>query len=746
MCRWIAVSSLPKTGLLASLIWSAFVTLPCPAAAQTGVVLTRSPYLQLVTSNSVIVRWRTDVAVGNVLRYGTNRTALDHFLTNTTPTTEHLVQVTSLLPETRYYYSIETLTNPWANGSAYYWETYPTAGTPRAMRIWVLGDSGRANAAARSVRDAYATWTGIRRTTAMLMLGDNAYEDGTDAEMQATIFGQYASFLRSICLWPTLGNHDTADSTTPPANLPHFVNWSLPTLGEAGGKPSGTERYFSFNIANVHFVCLDSMSSDRSATGPMAKWLKEDLTLNTLDWVVAYWHHPPYSRGVSPSDTTTESTAMRMNFGPILEAGGVDLVLSGHSHSYERSFFIDRHYGTSTTLTPSMKIDGGNGRETGDGAYFKLGGSSPHLGTVYAVVGSSSQADNAALNHPVMAVSMSVLGSMVLDFDGTRLDARFLDSAGAVRDWFTILKTAPQSALITQQPASQAVEPGEAATFTIKAVCAHPLTYQWRRNGATILNATNTSFTVSNVQETDEGSYDVLVHDGISTLASNPAYLSLRLAPLIVRPMVDLSVAAGGSFTLSIETRGTLPMSYRWRRGTLTLTNMTLWSHRAFLTISNAQLIDQGNYTVVLTNDVFYLPGLLSPRATVTILADGDGDQLPDVWEVDNGFDPVDSTDAMVDADGDRQSLLEEYWAGTDPKDASSHLRITEITRTDGVTVQFLASSNRTYSVQYKDRVADIDWRKLTDVVAGAADRMETIIDHAGGTKRYYRLRTPREP
>ena len=80
---------------------------------------------------------------------------------------------------------------------------------------------------------------------------------------------------------------------------------------------------------------------------------------------------------------------MRQNFLPILEDAGVDLILSGHSHTYERSFLIDGHYGTAATFTNAMKKDGGNGRADGTGAYNKsTPGPGPHEGAVYAVAGS----------------------------------------------------------------------------------------------------------------------------------------------------------------------------------------------------------------------------------------------------------------------------------------------------------------------------------------------------------------------
>src|SRR5439155_16088779 len=231
---------------------------------------------------------------------------------------------------------------------------------------------------------------------------------------------------------------------------PYYDIFSLPKQGEAGGLASGTEAYYSFDYGNIHFICLDSFGSDRSANGPMMTWLQSDLAATLLQWIVAFWHHPPYSKGSHDSDTQIPLIEMRENALPILESGGVDLVLTGHSHSYERSFLLDGHYGTSGTLTESMKKDPGDGRESGTGAYEKptLGPAS-HEGAVYAVAGSSGQVGRGSLNHPAMFISLSSLGSLVLDISGNRLDARFIDSTGITLDHFTVLKgtsgTAPQA-------------------------------------------------------------------------------------------------------------------------------------------------------------------------------------------------------------------------------------------------------------------------------------------------------------
>ena len=91
------------------------------------------------------------------------------------------------------------------------------------------------------------------------------------------------------------------------------------------------------------------MTSDRSPTAAMATWLRNDLAATAQTWLLAFWHHPPYTKGSHNSDTETELVQMRQNILPILEDYGVDLVLTGHSHSYERSFLLDGHYGTSGT-------------------------------------------------------------------------------------------------------------------------------------------------------------------------------------------------------------------------------------------------------------------------------------------------------------------------------------------------------------------------------------------------------------
>ena len=407
--------------------------------------VTRGPYLQRASATDIVVRWRTDIATDSRVRYGTDTANLLAIADAPGATTEHVVALTGLSADTTYYYSIGTTTTVLDGGDAnHFFVTAPPTGSAKPTRIWVLGDSGTANTNAQAVRNAYTAFTGARHTDLWLMLGDNAYNSGTDAEYQAAVFAMYPTYLRSSVLWPTLGNHDAVSADSATQTGPYYDMFTLPTQAEAGGVVSGTEAYYSFDYGNIHFICLDSQESSRSPTGAMLTWLQSDLLATTADWVIAFWHHPPYSKGSHNSDTETQLIEMRQNALPILEQYGVDLVLAGHSHSYERSRLIDGHYGSSSTLTSTMVLDPGSGRLDGTGAYHKATlGPAAHEGAVYVVAGSSGQVSGGTLNHPVMYVSLNTLGSVVLDVNQNVLNARFVSSTGAVSDYFTVVKGGP---------------------------------------------------------------------------------------------------------------------------------------------------------------------------------------------------------------------------------------------------------------------------------------------------------------
>ena len=442
--------------MLLVLLWSSL------AFAATVV---RGPYLQSASSDSITVRWRTDVATDSRVQFGLSSGSLTSVASNATSTTEHIVKLTGLSPNTKYFYNVGSSSAVQAGDATYYFETSPTTGTSVPTRIWVIGDAGTGTTGQAAVYNAYRNFTGSTYTDFWLMLGDNAYSSGTDAEYQTKMFNMYPEMMRQSPLWATIGNHDGVSADSATQTGPYYDIHTFPKNGEAGGIASGTEAYYSFNYGNIHVIVLDSNETSRSTTGAMMNWLKADLANVTATWLIAIWHHPPYTKGSHNSDTETNLIEMRQNFLPVLENYGVDLVLTGHSHSYERSKFIDGHYGLSSTYNSSFEINGGSGRADGTGAYTKTG-SLPHSGAVYSVVGASGQVSGGTLNHPAMFLSLNELGSMVIDVSGSTLDIKYLNNNGTVRDYFTISKgTTPPT--VPAAPGSLTATAASSSTITL---------------------------------------------------------------------------------------------------------------------------------------------------------------------------------------------------------------------------------------------------------------------------------------
>ena len=423
----------------------------------------RGPYLQMGTPSSMIVRWRTDGYTTTKLSYGLAVDDLTETITDETLTTEHEVLISDLDSNTKYFYEIGNSNMTFAgNDSDHFFKTSPPKGSNDPVRIWVIGDSGRCAVDNQGCMDvdavmeeylAWASENGDAQADVILMLGDNAYNDGTDSEHTRGLFEPLAKVLRNHVVWPSPGNHEFGASDSTTQSGPYYDAFTLPKSAEAGGLASGTEAYYSFDYGNVHFVALDSHDTDRTAPqnpttnicpddgagGAMYRWLCEDLAATTQDWIFTYWHHPPYSKGSHDSDAESQLVEMRERFSPVIEYFGSDLNLTGHSHSYERSVLMDGHYGLSSTYDPEVHAkDSDNGNPVDDNDYQKEDGS--NQGMIYSVVGSSSFNQGDLSKHPIMAYWVNIEGSMIIDVNDNQLDGNFVDNNGVVHDQFRIVK------------------------------------------------------------------------------------------------------------------------------------------------------------------------------------------------------------------------------------------------------------------------------------------------------------------
>jgi hypothetical protein len=268
--------------------------------------------------------------------------------------------------------------------------------------------------------------------------------------------------MKKWVIWPATGNHDLHSANAAAQTGPYFDNFTLPKNGQAGGLPSNTEAYYSFNYANIHFICLESTDAAfRATNGAMATWLVNDLNANTQRWTIVYFHHPPYSKGSHNSDVDVELIQMRTNIIPILESKKVDLVLSGHSHSYERSMMLKGHFGLESTFNAAtMAVNSGSG--IFPSPYVKT--SPTYNGTVYVVCGVSGQIGSPTLGWPHNAMFTSSLanyGSLVIDVVADRLDCKFLTHTGSIFDQFTIQKTGTPFQKMVDESIDPAVPAGD---------------------------------------------------------------------------------------------------------------------------------------------------------------------------------------------------------------------------------------------------------------------------------------------
>lgn len=420
------------------LIFIAFTLLFLPDVIHAQV--TRGPYIQKGTPSSVTIRWRTATPVIGKLYYGTALGNLSAFFEESSATTEHIIEISGLLSNTKYYYEIATPDSVMlAANAGMYFKTSPVAGTVQPIRVWAIGDFGNASQGQIDVMNTYLNYTGSTHTDVWLWLGDNAYGDGTQQEYQTKVFDVYVEPFRKFVVWPSPGNHDYG-SININHQGPYYDIFTLPTNGEAGGVPSGEEGYYSYDYGNAHFISLTSEYLLWTLTDdtPMTNWLEDDLQNNDKDWVIVYWHQPPYTRGSHDSDEAFGRMGMmRSNINPILEHYGVDLVLCGHSHCYERSYLMKGHFGLANTFDPNTMIV-----DSVQPFTKYVDGSSVNQGTVYAVVGVSGQLSTSGnLDHPAIQFdTYAYNGSLVIDIDSLTLTAKFLTAHDGIKDSFVIEK------------------------------------------------------------------------------------------------------------------------------------------------------------------------------------------------------------------------------------------------------------------------------------------------------------------
>ena len=289
------------------------------AGAAHAAPLTRAPYLQRVGPDTATVAFRLGADCAAEVHYSAQGSTTQ-VARSKDKGRVHAVVLTGLSPGTQYTYQVD------ACGNRTLPRTFSTAPVPgtRKVHFAAVGDFGTGGNAQQEVAASMLA----RKPELFIAVGDNAYPSGTEAEIQNHLFIPMADLLAEVPLFAVAGNHEYVTDEA----QPYLDNLYLPT------SPTGGERYYSFDWGHVHFVGLDSScaiglaSKELCTLDAQKKWLEKDLAGSQADWKVVFFHHPPWSSGDHGSQFL-----MRREFSPLFEKYGVDLVLTGHDHNYERT-------------------------------------------------------------------------------------------------------------------------------------------------------------------------------------------------------------------------------------------------------------------------------------------------------------------------------------------------------------------------------------------------------------------------
>ncbi len=458
------------------------------SAAWAANKIIRGPYLQELSDHSISINWRTQEETPTLLKYQAQQgEALEY--SDLVLATEHQVKLNNLQANTKYSYRIygqekdqRKILDEKRSESEFYFTTAPKKDSQYFhAHIWVLGDPGTngtkkfkySNKKSQMiVRDAYYKYrkeNNIKNTDLILTLGDNAYWRGTDQEFQKGIFDVYKDELSHTAIFPVYGNHDAGFSK----DTNSYTSRSYPqTHGTYFNIFRLTKPYYSFDYTGIHFIVLDSYdsiwedlnqdesnreriwTSSSTNKNSMLEWLKQDLVTNHSVWTIVAFHHPPFGHGVGHTVSDIWQEWMRANVVPLLEAYKVDLILNGHIHNYQRTYQLGmktvneaslealhketerKVYSSPETikaahkLEPEIKSSNTNQYKKGEGSIYLVLGSS---GAAFRMIDKEHP-------DPLVVSSHFMEGSVILDIDTNKLNAKFLSKDSKILDEFSITK------------------------------------------------------------------------------------------------------------------------------------------------------------------------------------------------------------------------------------------------------------------------------------------------------------------
>ncbi|HNP19968.1 MAG TPA: metallophosphoesterase family protein [Fulvivirga sp.] len=284
--------------------------------------LIRSPYLQNNIADSVTIAWKTTkTAKSCYIEFGTGSSDMVRKVGIVEPqriNTMNYVTLHGLEPFEKYYYKVYTNETLLAEGEEYYF--YSAQSVCDQFSFIAVADVGQPPSWHGHFDETMDQISKMKvKPDLGLVLGDIVYPDGESEKADDYFFKKAAPLMRNTPVFAILGNHDHKS----PVDVNFKQEWILPN----------NEHYYSFDYGTAHFIGLDSGDdSGLYDKDNQLDWLENDLkeAQGKYDWTVVFLHH----HGRTCSYKIQESDVIGMY--PLFVKYGIDLVLNGHIHTYER--------------------------------------------------------------------------------------------------------------------------------------------------------------------------------------------------------------------------------------------------------------------------------------------------------------------------------------------------------------------------------------------------------------------------
>ncbi len=330
-----------------------------PAVSPTvPLKLVVKPFLQYGTTTGMTVVWQTSVPTRGRLRWG-ETAECEHVIENQDMATIHTLRIEDLEPETQYFYCVESETIAKESDGEEATEglegvesvrsevsTFQTAARPETPFAFAVISDTQGNPA---VSGKFAQMAWDQRPNFVLHPGDLVDTGTNDRQWTHEFFASMDPLISRVPLFPVLGNHERNAQN-------YFDYMALPE----------PEYYYTFRYGNTDFFMIDT-NRKVDPDSEQYQWLDRALGESTATWKIVCHHHPPYS-----SDENDYGDLWKTNRGTrgdlrvrqlveLYDRHGVDIVWTGHIHSYERTWPVRNSRAVNQNGTVYMITGGGGG-------------------------------------------------------------------------------------------------------------------------------------------------------------------------------------------------------------------------------------------------------------------------------------------------------------------------------------------------------------------------------------------------